>query len=89
MQNWLEQVSELLKKDQTHILALEALLEEKIPELVSLSFSNILKQKYADKKSSFRTFLKKRLFFIKKVAFIFSFLRNFICLIHVLCYINL
>ena len=41
MQNWLEQVSELLKKDQTHILALEALLEEKIPELVSLSFSNI------------------------------------------------
>ena len=39
MQSWLEQLSELLKKDQTHLRTLETLLEERIPELVSHSFS--------------------------------------------------
>ena len=39
MQSWLEQLSELLKKDQTHLRALEDLLEERITELVSQSFS--------------------------------------------------
>ena len=42
MQSWLEEMIELLRKDQTHLRALEELLEEQIPELVSPSYSDVL-----------------------------------------------
>ena len=45
MQNWLEQLSELLKKDQTHLRALETLLEERISALVTQSFSEVFEAK--------------------------------------------
>jgi flagellar biosynthesis/type III secretory pathway chaperone len=44
MQSWLEQLSELLKKDQTHLRALETLLEERISALVTQSFSEVFEE---------------------------------------------